>query len=77
MTAPSSADFPPPDYDAYVRKAYRGGFTWVNPRFAGRMLGEGIVLDVNSLYPSIMAGVRGELLPFGDPRWLSGEPPRS
>ena len=41
------------------------------------MLGEGIVLDVNSLYPSIMAGVRGELLPFGDPRWFTGEPPRS
>ena len=77
MTAASAAGFPPPDYDAEVRRAYRGGFTWVNPRFRGRMLGAGIVLDVNSLYPSIMAGVRGELLPYGDPRLFSGEPPES
>lgn len=77
MSAPSRVDFPPPDYDAYVRRAYKGGFTWVNPRYRGRVLGEGIVLDVNSLYPSIMAGVRGELLPYGDPRWFVGEPPAS
>lgn len=42
------------EYDLNFRYAYRGGFTWVNDRFQGKALGEGIVFDVNSLYPSVM-----------------------
>ena len=61
--------------DAFIRKAYRGGFTYVNPMFAGRKLGEGIVFDVNSLYPSVMASCDGQLLPYGKPVWFDGEPP--
>lgn len=59
------------DADAFLRKAYRGGFTYVNPAFQGRDVGEGIVLDVNSLYPSVMYC---EKLPFGEPMWFDGEP---
>jgi hypothetical protein len=40
--------------DEEIRRAYRGGFTWVNERFQGKEVGEGIVFDVNSLYPSVM-----------------------
>ena len=61
--------------DAFIRKAYRGGFTYVSPRFAGKKLGEGIVFDVNSLYPSVMASCDGQLLPYGKPVWFDGEPP--
>lgn len=61
--------FPEPDYDADLRKngCYKGGFTAVNPRYAGKIVGEGCSFDVNSLYPSVMAGVHGETLPWGEP----------
>ena len=63
-----------PEDDAFMRKAYRGGFTYVNPQYAGLELGEGISYDVNSLYPSVMAACDGQLLPYGEPEWFFGEP---
>ena len=60
--------------DEFIRKAYRGGFTYVNPKYQGYDVGEGIVLDVNSLYPSVMAACDGQLLPYGKPLWFDGEP---
>ena len=65
--------FPVCDYDAEIRPCYKGGFTYVPPSVKGRDNGEGIVLDVNSLYPSVMAGIGGELLPYGDPVLYEGE----
>lgn len=65
--------FPKPFYDADVRKSYKGGFTYLNPKFAGKDLGNLVVLDVNSLYPSVMAGADGELLPYGTPIFYKGE----
>lgn len=62
--------FPVPDYDEEVRKSYKGGFTYANPRFCGYDVGEGISFDVNSLYPSVM---RYSLLPYGDPKRFTGE----
>lgn len=59
--------------DKFIRQAYRGGFTYVNPKFQGKVLDEGIVLDVNSLYPSVMAACDGQLLPLGYPEWFDGE----
>lgn len=60
--------------DAFMRRAYRGGWVYVNPRYTGLTLGAGISFDVNSLYPSVMAGVEGELLPYGRPEWFYGSP---
>lgn len=60
--------------DEFIRKAYRGGFTYVNPRYQGIELGDGIVFDVNSLYPSVMAACEAQLLPQGKPTWFDGEP---
>ena len=60
--------------DEFIRKAYRGGFTWVNPKYQGRKLGEGIVFDVNSLYPSVMNSSADERLPYGKPVWFDGRP---
>lgn len=39
--------------DSFIRKAYRGGFTFVNPKHQGKTVkGNCVCLDVNSLYPS-------------------------
>lgn len=62
------------DIDAFLRKAYRGGFVYVNPCYAGKILGEGKSFDVNSLYPSVMYGSFGEHLPYGTPLQFNGEP---
>lgn len=56
--------------DHELRKAYRGGFTWLNRAYANKWVGEGIVFDVNSLYPSQMY-IRE--LPYGFPIKFKGE----
>lgn len=62
--------FPIPDYDHDVRQSYKGGFTYLNPKFKGLNIGEGIVLDVNSLYPSVM---RNRPLPYGEGLYFEGQ----
>lgn len=53
-----------------VKQSYKGGFTYLNPKFAGKTIKNGIVLDVNSLYPSVM---RQEMLPYGTPIFFKGK----
>lgn len=60
-----------PEIDSEIRKAYRGGFTYADPRFAKKLNGPGSVYDVNSLYPSVM---RTALLPYGEPLYSEGGP---
>lgn len=55
--------------DSEIRRAYRGGFTYADPRFKGKITGGGIVLDVNSLYPSVMMN---NILPYGEPEFVNG-----
>lgn len=62
--------FPAPDYDHDVRQAYRGGFTFLAARYRNRSVKAGIVLDVNSLYPSVMYY---KPLPFGEGLFFNGE----
>jgi hypothetical protein len=66
--------------DDWIRRAYRGGWTFVNPEYQGRVLGaeeirailaelgiveeEGSVWDVNSMYPAVM---RSSSFPVGEP----------
>lgn len=61
----------PPAVDHDIRKSYRGGFTYVNDRWKEKKVGKGIVLDVNSLYPSCMCAPY--LLPYGQPKFYEGE----
>lgn len=61
--------FPPPDYDGDIRQSYKGGFTYVSKRFRGVDVGEGLVLDVNSLYPSVMYY---RDLPYGEGKFFDG-----
>ena len=56
--------------DDFIRKSYRGGWCYVNPKFQNVDLGEMEVYDVNSLYPSRM---RYCLLPRGIPKYYQGK----
>lgn len=58
------------DEDEFVRKSYRGGWTYANPRFSKRVVGKGIVLDVNSLYPSRMYYME---MPYGGGIYYTGQ----
>ena len=55
--------------DQDIRKSYKGGFTYLNDIYKEKEVGRGLVLDVNSLYPSVM---KYEYLPFGDPLFFEG-----
>lgn len=56
--------------DEYLRKAYKGGFVYVNPVHTGKEVGHGFVLDDNSLFPSRMKYCK---LPYGEPVYYEGE----
>lgn len=64
--------FPELDYetDYDIRYSYKGGFTYLNPIYKEIDTGAGVVLDVNSLYPSVM---RYELMPIGKPVFYVGK----
>lgn len=57
------------EVDNDIRKAFKGGFTYLNPRYRGIDL-HGISYDVNSLYPYVM---RSKLLPYGKPQIFKGD----
>jgi len=63
--------FPIIDDDKFCRESYKGGFTYVNPKFQNVVINEGTVFDVNSLYPAVM---RYDKLPYGKPIPFDGEP---
>lgn len=57
------------EVDGDIRKSYRGGFTYASDKYAEQEIGAGIVLDVNSLYPSCMK----KPMPYGRPKFFEGE----
>lgn len=58
------------EYDKSIREAYKGGYTYLNPKYAEKDIGPGIVLDRNSMYPAVM---KKELMPYGVPVAFYGE----
>ena len=56
--------------DADMRKAYKGGFTYLNPKYKDKRVKGGVTFDVNSLYPSVMYNC---LLPWGYPIFFEGK----
>lgn len=60
-----------PEVDADIRKSYRGGFTYVNDTWKENKVGKGVVLDVNSLYPSCMSSPYK--LPYSQPKRFNGK----
>ena len=59
-----------PDIDKFIRRAYRGGFIWLNELYKEKETGEGLVLDVNSMYSYQLKNMQ---LPYGEPEWFDGE----
>lgn len=60
----------PYDVDCQMRTAYKGGWCYANPDHTNEDCTEGLVFDVNSLYPSQMAY---RPLPWGIPQTFDGE----
>ena len=60
----------PKELDDDIRKAYKGGFTYLNPKYKGLRVSSGVVFDVNSLYPSCMYECP---LPWGYPVFFEGK----
>lgn len=52
------------ELDSEIRQAYKGAFTYVKDTETGKEQQEGLVFDVNSLYPSVMYY---EQMPYGAP----------
>lgn len=63
-------NFPPPWYDKDIRSSYKGGYVKVKDKIQEKEIEEGIVLDVNSLYPYVMYD---KPLPFGEGVYFEGE----
>lgn len=56
--------------DDFIRKSYKGGYTYVNEKFQGKEINMvGHTYDVNSLYPSQMYNA---LLPYDYPVYYNG-----
>ena len=60
----------PLDVDADIRASYKGGFTYLSPKYKEKTTGAGLTLDVNSMYPAQM--VQAEL-PYGVPEPFEGK----
>lgn len=56
--------------DDFIRGSYKGGWCYLNESFRGKKLQNGLIVDKNSMYPSIMLN---EKLPYGEPLWFTGE----
>ena len=64
--------------DDFIRKSYKGGYTYVNPKYQNKWLNmKGCTYDVNSLYPSQMHSDSGNILPYGMPIYFKGEYPKN
>ena len=61
----------PADLDRQLRHAYRGGYC-INWSDGKLYEGHGVVLDFNSLYPSVMVN---KPYPYGEPQYFEGELP--
>lgn len=57
----------------YIHKAYRGGWCYVVPEKANRIIENGCTADVNSLYPSMMHSASGNYYPVAFPEFWRGD----
>lgn len=59
----------PFEMDEVIRKSYRGGWTYANPKYLSMEMDEGLVIDKNSMYPFQLSD---KLLPIGEPIYYKG-----
>ena len=55
--------------EEYIRKSYHGGWCYLVEGKENREFYNGLTLDVNSLYPSVMSSESGSIYPFLTPRF--------
>lgn len=59
--------------DKYIRRAYRGGYVYVNPKYKNKIIKKkGWTVDFNSMYPSVMHSKMSYLFPYGEPKHGEG-----
>ena len=58
--------------DEWIRKSYRGGWCYLVKGKENKVFNNGLTLDVNSLYPSMMSSESGNYYPIGEPTWWNG-----
>lgn len=61
--------------DEYIRKSYHGGWCYCARGKEKTVFHDGLVLDVNSLYPSMMSSESGKRYPYGQPTFWTGDLP--
>lgn len=59
-----------PELDKHLRQAYKGGWSYVNPKFQNVVTERGLVVDNNSIYPHVMYS---KPLPYGAPVYFDGK----
>lgn len=62
--------FPPAQYHDDVKPAYKGGYTYLDEKFIGKTVKNGVVLDYNSIYPFVL---KTKPLPYGTPIFFKGK----
>lgn len=62
--------FPVLQHHDDLKQSYNGGFSWLNPKFKGKTVGNGVVLDKNSMFSWVMDT---KLLPHGTPIFYKGQ----
>lgn len=62
--------------DEYIRHAYHGGKCMVNEKYQNKIIGEGVVFDINSMYPYNMHSSSKNYIPIGVPTFFKGVPPQ-
>lgn len=58
------------EYDHDIRESYKGGYSFLEPDCEGKLINEGIVLDINSTHSESMYSCE---LPHGTPIFYKGE----
>lgn len=59
--------------EEYIRYSYRGAWTYLVEEKANKVFYNGLTLDVNSLYPSMMSSESGNIFPIGRPHFWCGD----
>lgn len=56
--------------DKFVRLAYKGGYCYVNPKIQGKKCHNGLTIDANSMYPSVLHSNSGFRYPIDRPLYF-------
>ena len=60
----------PKEVDKEIRQSYKGGFTYLSPKYQNELVNGGITIDINSAYPAVL---HNYLLPYDYPIYFEGE----